>query len=164
MRLALASAGVVAALPGRGIAQPETSSGVPDSAWLAAVVAELEPNDLLRIQRTGSPSRFEGRYLGLEDVTLSLSTEEGVIGAPLGEISLLWTRGRSTGKGALIGGIAGLVIGAVYGAAISEVTCAESACTTVGVMAAIGGIGAAGGAGLGALVGLAIPRWKLRFP
>ncbi len=52
----------------------------------------------------------------------------------------------------------------LYGAAISEVTCAESSCTTLGLMAAVGGLGAAGGAAVGALVGLAIPRWKQRFP
>jgi ABC-type branched-subunit amino acid transport system permease subunit len=47
---------------------------------------------------------------------------------------------------------------------ISEVTCAESSCTTLGLVAALGGLGAASGAVLGALVGLAIPRWRLRFP
>jgi len=46
----------------------------------------------------------------------------------------------------------------------ASVTCAESSCTTLGLAAAVGGIGAAGGAGVGALVGLAIPSWKLRFP
>jgi hypothetical protein len=56
------------------------------------------------------------------------------------------------------------VIGATYGALISDVTCAESSCTTLGLAAAVGGIGAAGGAAVGALVGLAVPSWKLRFP
>ncbi|MEJ2343120.1 MAG: hypothetical protein P8Y10_13080 [Gemmatimonadales bacterium] len=65
---------------------------------------------------------------------------------------------------AVIGGVGGLVIGATYGALISDVTCAESSCTTLGLAAAVGGIGAAGGAAVGALVGLAVPSWKLRFP
>ncbi len=108
--------------------------------------------------------RLEGRYAGTADAGLALSTDSGIVHARLDEIDRLWTQGRSTAKGALIGGVAGLVIGATYGALISEVTCAESSCTTLGLAAAVGGVGAAGGAAVGALVGLAIPSWKLRFP
>ena len=107
---------------------------------------------------------MEGRYLGMEDGSLLLGTGARGVSMPSAEIGRLWTRGRSTAQGALIGGGAGLVLGAVYGALISEVTCAESSCTTLGLVAAAGGLGAANGAALGALVGLVIPRWRLRFP
>ena len=99
-----------------------------------------------------------------ESGSLVLAGGPQEVAVPYVEVERLWTRSRSTGQGAWIGALGGLVIGAVYGVAISEVTCAESSCTTLGVATAMAGLGAAGGAGLGALVGLAIPRWKLRFP
>lgn len=150
---------------GRCLAQTEEPARPATAGRLEAVVRDLEPDQRLRLQLSGTGQRLEGRYLGPDDDgSLRLTSGERVVRAPLVEIDGLWTRGRSTVKGAAIGGIAGLVGGALYGAAISEVTCAESSCTTLGLMAAVGGLGAAGGAAVGALVGLAIPSWKLRFP
>lgn len=159
----LAAAALV--LPGgRSVAQEEGSEP-GDTDRLQVVTQQLKPDERLRLQMAGEGLRLEGRYLGSdEDGSLRLTSGERVVRAPLVEIDRLWTRGRSTVKGAAIGGIAGLVGGMLYGAAISEVTCAESSCTTLGLMAAVGGLGAAGGAAVGALVGLAIPSWKLRFP
>jgi hypothetical protein len=143
-------------------ATEEGRAAEPDR--LEAVLQRLHSDQLIRLE-VGAPGlRLEGRYAGTADARLSLLTHDGIARTRLGEIDQLWTQGRSTAKGALIGGVAGLVIGAVYGALISEVTCAESSCTALGLAAAFGGIGAAGGAGVGALVGLAIPSWKLRFP
>ena len=142
----------------------EGPGATPEQKRLTAVIALIAPDQRLRLE-TGAPGiRLEGRYAGAAEGRLALLTDEGVVDARLGEISRLWTRGRSTAKGALVGGVGGLVIGATYGALISGVTCAESSCTTLGLAAAVGGIGAAGGAAVGALVGLAIPSWKLRFP
>lgn len=140
---------------------PDTS---PEQKRLRAVIDLITPDQRLRLQAGAPGIRLEGRYAGTADDRLALLTDVGVVDTRLGEISRLWTRGRSTAKGALIGGVGGLVIGATYGALISGVTCAESSCTTLGLAAAVGGIGAAGGAAVGALVGLAIPSWKLRFP
>jgi len=148
----------------RADAQTNEESGPPDPQRLQAVLEQIAPDQRLRLE-AGTPGlRLEGRYAGTADARLALVTDGGVVHARLGEIDRLWTRGRSTAKGALIGGVGGLVIGATYGALISGVTCAESSCTTLGLAAAVGGIGAAGGAAVGALVGLAIPSWKLRFP
>ncbi len=160
----LAAAALV--LPGgRCVAQTEGGPEPGDTHRLQVVTQQLKPDERLRLQMAGEGLRLEGRYLGADDDGgLQLTSGERVVRAPLPEIDRLWTRGRSTVKGAAIGGIAGLVGGVLYGAAISEVTCAESSCTTLGLMAAVGGLGAAGGAAMGALVGLAIPSWKLRFP
>jgi hypothetical protein len=150
---------------GRCVAQTEEGPEPGDTHRLQVVTQQLKPDERLRLQMAGEGLRLEGRYLGADDDDgLRLTSGERVVRAPLVEIDRLWTRGRSTVKGAAIGGIAGLVGGVLYGAAISEVTCAESSCTTLGLMAAVGGLGAAGGAAVGALVGLAIPSWKLRFP
>ncbi len=149
---------------GRLGAQTNEVSGAQDLGRLEGVLEQVSPDQRLRFE-AGSPGvRLEGRYVGTADARLALVTDGGVVHTRLGEIDRLWTRGRSTAKGAIIGGVAGLVIGATYGALISEVTCAESSCTTLGLAAAAGGVGAVGGAAVGALLGLAIPSWKLRFP
>lgn len=145
-------------------AQTNEPPGAPESLRLEGVLEQISPDQRLRLEAGAPGVRLEGRYAGTTDGRLALVTDGGVVHTRLGEIDRLWTRGRSTAKGALIGGVAGLVIGATYGALISGVTCAESSCTTLGLAAAVGGIGAAGGAAVGALVGLAIPSWKLRFP
>jgi hypothetical protein len=145
-------------------AQTNEPPGAPESLRLEGVLEQIPPDERLRLEAGAPGVRLEGRYAGTADGRLALVTDGGMVHTRLGEIDRLWTRGRSTGKGALIGGVAGLVIGATYGALISEVTCAESSCTTLGLAAAVGGIGAAGGAAVGALVGFALPSWKLRFP
>ncbi len=140
------------------------SSQEAGGARLQAVLEQLVPDQRLRIETGDGEATVEGRYMGMGDVRLLLRTGASSVSMPRAEIGRLWTRGRSTAQGALIGGGAGLVLGAVYGALISEVACAESSCTTLGLAAAAGGLGAASGAALGALVGLAIPRWRQRFP
>ena len=145
-------------------AQANEAPGAPESLRLEGVLEQVSPDQRLRLEAGAPGVRLEGRYAGTAEAGLALVTDGGVVHTRLGEIDRLWTRGRSTAKGALIGGVGGLVIGAIYGALISDVTCAESSCTTLGLAAAVGGIGAAGGAAVGALVGLAIPSWKLRFP
>lgn len=65
-------------------------------------------------------------------------------------------RGRATGTGAAIGGVAGLLVGVAYGLLItrpSSSPCDSDNCTRAGVTAVSGLIGAAAGVGLGAIVG-----------
>ncbi len=165
-RLLLAAVSVLipTVLLGQAPEGSRESSQEAGSARLQAVLEQLIPDQRLRIETGDGEATVEGRYSAMEDGSLLLRTGASSVGVPTAEIERLWTRGRSTAQGALIGGGAGLVLGAVYGALISEVTCAESSCTTLGLPAAAGGLGAAGGAALGALVGLVVPRWKLRFP
>ena len=159
--------GLVAALiglpepaPGQDASRPEPSG----DDRVEAVIERLRPDERLRVQVAEAGTLLEGRFGGAAEGQLDLFTGVEERRLPVGEIERLWTRGNSAGRGAWIGALGGLVLGAAYGAAISEVTCAESSCTTLGLMAAIGGMGAAGGAAVGALVGLAIPSWRLRFP
>ncbi len=162
--LAVVSALIPTVLLGQTPEGSRESSQEAGGARLQAVLEQLVPDQRLRIETGDGEATVEGRYLGMEDDSLLLGTGARGVSMPTAEIERLWTRGRSTARGALVGGGAGLVLGAVYGALISEVTCAESSCTTLGLVAAVGGVGAASGAALGALVGLAIPRWRLRFP
>lgn len=145
-------------------ADPNAPGSSADTSRLGPAIRQIEPDDRLRVRLTGAAADVEGRFAGAEGETLVLAGGLQQISVPYAEIDGLWTRGRSTVQGMWIGALGGLVIGAVYGAAISEATCAESSCTTLGLAAATAGLGAAGGAALGALIGLAIPRWKQRFP
>lgn len=52
----------------------------------------------------------------------------------------------------------------MYGLAIGEVVCSETSCTRLEVGAVSGLVFGAGGAAAGALIGLAIPVWRERFP
>ena len=158
--LAAVSVLIPTVLPG----QTPEGSREAGGARLQAVLEQLVPDQRLRIETGDGEATVEGGYLGMEGGSLLLKTGASSVSMRRAEIGRLWTRGRSTAQGALIGGGAGLILGAVYGALISEVTCAESSCTTLGLAAAAGGLGAASGAALGALVGLAIPRWRQRFP
>lgn len=76
------------------------------------------------------------------------------------DITRYWRRGRATGDGALVAGLAGGAFGALVGAAFAA-QC-ESDCPSSTASAMIGGAIVVGalGAGAGAIIGTAIPRWR----
>lgn len=133
-------------------------------AELEAVLRRLETGERLRIQLLSGRTR-NGR---LAEVTPNGVTmgNDGRRAVSTHEIERLWTRGNHAGIGALVGGGSGLLAGAVFGAQLGDFACADipSEDCSLELALALGGIGAAGGAGLGALVGLLIPRWDRRWP
>lgn len=129
----------------------------------ASVLERLEAGQRLRVE-LAEGRREEGRLRRF--VGDSLTIDDGAaVTVSVGGVADLWTRGHSVTTGALIGGGVGLVLGAVAGAWLGDFACAEGGenCTFEAALA-VGGIGAVGGAGLGALTGLAIPRWERRWP
>ena len=148
---------VVAALPLGVLAQ--------DSAR-AAVMRSIAPGDSVRLDamRLG---RVEGRFVASNAAILTLASHTIALEIPLDDVERLWVRGRATRKGALIGSIAGVVLGIVWGVAISEIACGPvdgGGCTAAEVAAVTGLLGAAGGAVIGFGIGFAVPTWRLRFP
>lgn len=87
---------------------------------------------------------------------------------PVDAMERLWVKVGSTDRGAAWGALAGGVLGAVGGYVIDRASCdrQEGDCIFDGFTAgAVTGLGGAlAGAGLGALVGKAFPRWRLWFP
>ena len=87
---------------------------------------------------------------------------------PVDAMERLWVKVGSSDRGAAVGAVAGGVLGAVGGYLIDTASCdrQEGDCIFDGFQAgAVTGLGGAlAGAGLGALVGKAFPRWRLWFP
>jgi hypothetical protein len=129
------------------------------------VAAGLRTGDLVRVRWTGG-AQIQGVLTEYEwpELHLSLGGEPAVVLLP--EIEALWVRGPAAKRGALIGGLAGVVVGSAMGLFVGEVICDNPDCqaSTPGAIATFGAVGAAVGAGSGALVGLVVPRWHARFP
>lgn len=87
---------------------------------------------------------------------------------PVDAMERMWVEVGSSGRGAVLGTIVGGVLGAVGGYLVDTESCdrQEGDCIYSGFdAAAVTGLGGAlAGAGLGALVGRAFPRWRIWFP
>jgi hypothetical protein len=118
-----------------------------DSQWVRLTVPDV--------------GRHEGRLLERSSEQLVLSGEPQSLQVPATTIDTLWTRGTAVKTGAIVGALTGLALGVVAGA-----TCNEwgEDCPTDTAMLALGGIGLGGGALLGSLFGLAIPKWHRQYP
>lgn len=146
-----------------GPAVLSAQTGETRAERLRSALEELEAGDQIRVAFERQ-NRLRGRLLAVGRDSLELSVEGVPAGVALDAIDRVWSRGRAVGRGALIGGVAGFAVGAAYGLLIGEIACAETSCTRLEVGAVSGLIVGAAGAGAGALVGLAIPVWRQRFP
>src|SRR4051794_20597888 len=121
----------------------------------------LADSQWIRLKVPDVAGRYEGRLLqrGPDHLVLSADPEPLRIAATT--IDTLWTRGNSGVTGAIVGGLVLGALGAAVGAAYPE----ESTDATRGeVMPFAVGVGLAGGALLGGLIGLAIPKWHRQYP
>jgi hypothetical protein len=109
---------------------------------------------------------LEGILVSRQESEWQLMTDGEPTQILLRDVERLWVRGRSTRTGALVGLGLGTVLGAAAGWFVGEVICDNPDCqaSTAGTIATFGLVGAGAGAGSGALLGLAIPSWHLRFP
>jgi hypothetical protein len=125
---------------------------------LEAVLQRLRPGQMVRV-RTVQQGRMEGRLFVLQDNTLRLQ-RRGSPDVPVANIDSLWVQGHALATGAIVGGAAG---GLVLGILASRACADTSDCSGVEVPASVG-VGLAGGALVGILVGRGVTRWKLRYP
>ena len=101
-----------------------------------------------------------GRYSGIAGDSLVLLANEGPSTTlALDDVTAAWTRKHNAGKGALIGGIAGVVIGGILGG-LATGFCESSCNSTAGNVMAGALVVGLPSAGIGALIGAAIPGWK----
>lgn len=145
--------------PVAAVAQPESTR----AERLAAALEEFHTGDPIRVAFERQ-SRLQGRLLDVGRDSLEILVDGVPAGVVLAGIEGVWSRGNAVWKGALIGGLAGFALGAAYGLLIGEIACAETSCTRLEVGAVGGLVIGAAGAGAGALIGLAIPVWRPRFP
>ncbi|HEV8380964.1 MAG TPA: hypothetical protein VGQ29_05225 [Gemmatimonadales bacterium] len=104
--------------------------------------------------------RFEARLVGVDSNPIVLRFAQSPQSVPISSINSLWVRRRGTARGALIGGI---VVGSVSLGLLSLVCVAlgeGEGCNSWGYVTAGTVVGAAGGALVGAGVGILIPRWR----
>jgi hypothetical protein len=152
--LALAFVGVLA-LPGVLVAQQPSAR---DSA-----IARLKPGQQIRLTTDGS-GRLRGRAGVASGDTLDFAQDDAVRRIPIPAIDTLWTRGRATTTGLIVGGVVGAAFGAMaaaVGASLCESDCSDD---DTGTIIAGGAIGAVLVGGVGALIGAAIPKWTKRYP
>ena len=105
--------------------------------------------------------RHEGRLLERSSDMVVLSAETEPLRVPATTIDTLWTRGSAVKTGAIVGALTGLALGVVAGATCNDWS---EDCPTDTAVLALGGIGLGGGALLGSLLGLAIPKWHRQYP
>ena len=133
------------------VAAPQSAfERLADSQWVRLAVPHVA-------------GRYEGRVLQHSPDQLVLSAEPEALRVPATTIDTLWTRGNAGLTGAIVGGLVLGTLGAALGAAyVGETT--ENDFTTAEGALFVGGIGLAGGAILGGITGLFIPKWHRQYP
>ncbi|WP_224368211.1 porin family protein [Hyalangium versicolor] len=140
--------------------QTSTSESYASEVSSASHLIVLEQGERLRVEMPEGVS-ISGQLVSLMPGALSLKAEpEQVLTILLSDVQELETRKRAPGYGALVGGGLGAASGAVLTALLC-IALAEGGDDNAGGCAIVGGVvvGAIG-AGVGALVGLALPRWS----
>jgi hypothetical protein len=155
----VASLVLLLVLPAVGWAQDAAAPGGPH----AAVFRALQDSQWVRVTTTGG-SRHEGMILNRDGPELLVSAERVPLRIPATGIDTLWTRGHSVKQSAMIGSIVGALTGVVFGFYSVQSTAAASEMGAGQAALLAGGVGAASGAVIGTLFGLALPRWKQRLP
>ncbi len=120
-----------------------------DSQWVRLTIPDV--------------GRHEGRLLERSSDLLVLSADPQPLQVPATTIDTLWIRGTAVKTGAIVGavilGALGTALGAWAGAASTD----HDFQTGQAILAG-GGVGLLGGALLGSVTGLAIPKWHRRYP
>jgi hypothetical protein len=136
------------------------------TAARARAVALLRPHERVRLS-VGGVSVVEGRFLDASADSLRFTDGEGPRAVPLAAVDGLWTRGRHTVLGAVVGGtVLGVADGFLF-YAIGMMFCGIGGSENCHpwTLALVGGTGGAvGGALLGSAIGTAFTRWARRFP
>lgn len=128
-----------------------------------AAFESLADSQWIRVKVPHVAGRYEGRLLqrGPDHLVLSADPEPLRIAATT--IDTLWTRGNAGITGAIVGGLVLGTLGAALGAAAAGESTEEDVTTGEGMLF-VGGIGLAGGAILGGLIGLATHKWHRQYP
>jgi hypothetical protein len=140
---------------------PLSSAAAQQVTARQSAFESLADSQWVRLHVPHVAGRYEGRLLGRGPDHVVLSAEPEPLRIAATTIDTLWTRGNAGVTGAIVGGLVLGTLGAVLGAAYPE----ESTDATRGeVMPFAVGVGLAGGALLGGLIGLAIPKWHRQYP
>ncbi len=128
-----------------------------------AAFESLADSQWIRVKVPNVAGRYEGRLLQRSPDHLVLSAEPEPLRIAATTIDTLWTRGNAGVTGAIVGGLVLGTLGAALGAAAAGESTEEDITTGEGMLF-VGGIGLAGGAILGGLIGLATHKWHRQYP
>lgn len=126
--------------------QQTAFESLADSQWVRLAVPDV--------------GRHEGRLLERNSDQLVLSAEPQPLKVPATMIDTLWTRGNAVKTGAIVGALTGLALGVATGLTDpggEEISKGDA-------VLILGGIGLGGGALVGSLIGVAIPKWHRKYP
>lgn len=159
-RAACLAALVVTLTAGASAQAGAQSPGIP-----TPVLSELRPGNGVRV-RAADALRVEGSFLALEGPQMLVDQDAEVYRVPVDRIEALWVRRRATGRGALLGAMAGTVIGGGLGVLAGEVLCDDGGCSwsTLEAVGLLGASGAVLGLAGGALIGSSTSMWRLAWP
>ncbi len=152
---------------GRALARARSVSPATDAN---AATPHWGPSmEALRSLRTGAVIRVttpSGRRQGPVSIVTDTMLTLGSSAIPASALDSLWTRKSNAKTGALVGALVGSVIGLVIASHQQRQSCdlSQYPCGQFAVPALIVMGGMLGGAAVGAGIGSAIPRWRLRFP
>jgi hypothetical protein len=137
------------------VAEPATGEALRREA-----VWRLRPGDRVRLAGRGVGLR-EGRLARVSAAELRL--EDGTV-VPVDALDAVWRHGHAVKAGAITGGVALGVLGALTLGALGNAVC-EYECEGQGLALGATGlaVGGAMGAGVGGLVGALIPKWHLLY-
>jgi hypothetical protein len=147
-------------------------AGTLYSSATAQQVTERQPafesladSQWVRLKVPHVAGRYEGRLLQRGPDHLVLSAEPEPLRIAATTIDTLWTRGNAGKTGAIVGavvlGTLGVVLAAAYAADVQDT---EHDFQTGEAIVVAGGVGLAGGALLGGLIGLATHKWHRQYP
>lgn len=143
----------------------DVSAPIAHDSAVRRALLDIQPQTVLRVRTTGFPK--DGRFQGLERDTLLLATDTELRRIPTGTINEVYTGYRQIGRGALIGGAtAGVILGVLGIFAVQAFCDSPRGCRNDYPTAFVffGGVGAAGGALIGAGIGALNFGWRRIFP
>lgn len=138
----------------------------PGSAWaqdpLENGVRRVSPGQLVKIW-TQDGQLLEGRFSAFTPKPPSLQLTDRAEPLPAASIDSLWVRGTHAKQGAIIGALLLGVSSGIFWSSVCECAGEGSGWDSWGAVAGLTLAGAGVGAGLGALIGSASPRWRLHY-
>jgi hypothetical protein len=148
---------------------PPSSAAAQQVTERQAAFNRLADSQWVRLHVPHVAGRYEGQLLQRGPYHVVLSAEPKPLRVAATTIDTLWTRGNSGKTGAIVGAVVLGTLGAVVGAAYAAERNKDDYGTEPdieagGLMLVTGGVGLAGGAVLGGLIGLAIPKWHRQYP
>ncbi len=123
---------------------------------------QIKPGKVIRVRTQDGP-RLEGRFLRMTPETLILVSAEAERTVPIVSIDSLWVRGNAAKTGAIVGGVGLGALSFGFLAALCEGLSETGGCDEWDKVVGYGVAGAGVGALLGAGIGSAIRKWRLRY-